>query len=84
MTRRDRLIHRVTPILLAGSKDIVVMSHVALVYCHSGSVHVEEEFVADVTVATGETLLIEGMPNGVSMRASEPAQLFLIEISQVK
>lgn len=82
MTRRGVYSHRVTPMALTRARDIVVMSPVALLYCHRGQVQVEEEFVAGFALAAGETLLIEGMPNGVSMSAAEPAQLYLIEIGR--
>ncbi len=84
MTRRGSFSHRVTPVSLTGAKDIIVMSPVALLYCHAGSIEVEEEFVASIPVAAGETLLIEGMPNGISMHAVEPSRLYLIEISRAK
>lgn len=84
MTRRGRHTHRVTPIALKGAKDIMMMAPVVLLYCHHGRATVEEEFVASMPLEQGDTLLIDGMPNGLSLSAAEPSRFYLIEISPVR
>lgn len=84
MTRRGRFTHRVTPLELASAREIVVMSPVALVYCHSGGVNIEQEFVSPIALIAGDTLFIEAMPNGLELQPVQPSRLYLIEIVPVR
>ncbi|MCO5062914.1 MAG: HutD family protein [Rhizobiaceae bacterium] len=84
MTRRGKYMHRVTPVELSAAREIVVMSPVALVYCHEGQVTIEQEFVSPISLAAGDTLFIEAMPNGLELRPQRPSLLYLIEVSPIR
>lgn len=79
MTRRGSFQSRVTTLELSSPREIVVMSPVALVYCHSGGVAIEQEFVSPIELVAGDTLFIEAMPNGLAMQPIGKAKLYLIE-----
>ncbi|MGC4024826.1 MAG: HutD family protein [Mesorhizobium sp.] len=83
MTRRGAFQSRVTPLQLSTPREIVVMSPVALVYCQTGKVTIEQEFVSPIELIAGDTLFIEAMPNGLELQPVEPSKLFLIEIVPV-
>jgi len=80
MTRRGVFQNRVTLLQLSAAREIVVMSPVALVYCQSGNVTIEQEFVSPMELAAGDTLFIEAMPNGLELQPVQPSKLYLIEI----
>ncbi|MBX3596082.1 MAG: HutD family protein [Rhizobiaceae bacterium] len=84
MTRRGKFQNRVTRLELSNPREIVVMSPVALMYCHRGRIAIEQEFVSPVEVSEGETLFIEAMPNGLALQPLSPSTIFLIEIVPVQ
>lgn len=83
MTRRGRYRHRVRTIETDGTRDFVVQSPVALLYCHEGSVSVGDEYAEPFDVAAGDTLFIEAQPNSLRLVANAPSRLFLVEIGPV-
>jgi len=84
MTRRGAFQSRVTPLQLSTPREIVVMSPIALVYCQTGKVTIEQEFVSPIELVAGDTLFIEAMPNGLELQPVQPSKLFLIEIVPIR
>jgi environmental stress-induced protein Ves len=80
MTRRNVLSHRVSRLMLAGPRDMVVRSPVVLIYCESGAAIFEDDIAAALELTAGNTVFIESRPTDLRISPVGETRLILVEI----
>lgn len=80
MTRRGVLQHRVSRFEFSSPREMIVRSPVALIYCQSGKLSVEDEIAPPLEVATGDSVLIESRPMDYRLSPEGPTTAILVEI----
>jgi environmental stress-induced protein Ves len=78
MTRRGKAVHSMRRLTVNGTFDVASTARELLLFCRSGSVRMEA--AGDLILGSHDTLHMRAVPAILPLRASLPADLFLIEI----
>jgi len=78
MTRRGRVVHSLRGLTVNGTSEIASKARELLLFCRSGDVRVDAG--ENLILGPHDTLHVRAVPAILRIRASRPADLFLIEI----
>jgi uncharacterized protein len=78
MTRRGKVVHSMRRLSVNGVFDVASTARELLLFCRSGNFRVEA--AGDQILGQHDTLHMRAVPAILHLRASRPADLFLIEI----
>ncbi|EHK56329.1 HutD family protein [Allomesorhizobium alhagi] len=78
MTRRGKVVHSMRRLTVTGVFDVASTARELLLFCRSGNFCVEA--AGDQILGPHDTLHMRAVPAILRLRASRPADLFLIEI----
>jgi environmental stress-induced protein Ves len=78
MTRRGKVGHSMRGLTANGTSEIASKARELLLFCRSGEVRIDAG--ADLILGAHDTLHLRAAPAILRLRASRPADLFLIEI----
>lgn len=78
MTRRGKVVHSMRRLTVKGTFDVASTAGELLLFCRSGNVHVDA--AGNLILGPHDTLHVCPVPAVLHLRASRPADLFLIEI----
>jgi environmental stress-induced protein Ves len=78
MTRRGKVVHSMRRLTVNGTFDVASTARELLLFCRSGNLRIEA--AGNLILGPHETLHIRAVPPILHLRASRPADLFLIEI----
>ncbi|NGO53273.1 HutD/Ves family protein [Allomesorhizobium camelthorni] len=78
MTRRCKVVHSMRRLTVNGTFDVASTARELLLFCRSGSVRMEA--AGNLILGPHDTLHMRAVPATLPLRASRPAELFLVEI----